>query len=187
MEKSKRKNIVLVVLLALLVVACVLVPLTSAWFTDSTGKSEKTLTFGEVSVDADLDNAPSSSVVLTPNELLPGNDGATRTLTIKNTGTVPCYARFSVAIKIDGKATDKINLTEPNGTAKQTDGKYFVCANNSGTAIASSLTKTISLKFTVDNDFGNAYKNKSVTVTVVVEATQVANNGTTYSTIKWTN
>ena len=201
MEKSKRRIVALTAILILLILVAVIVPVTSAWFTDNAqSTTDATLTFGTVSVDAKLGKTTfdGKQVVLTPNELLPGN-GGNRTLTIKNTGTVPCQARFSVAIKIDGikiggTETDKINLTVSSLTAssqatRQDDGYYFGGTKSAGTALAPNSAPnsvvTLSLTFTTGNGFGNAYKNKTVTVDVAVDVTQSAHNGTTYSTINW--
>lgn len=188
MEKSKGRIVALTAILILLILIAVVVPVTSAWFADNAqSTTDATLTFGTVSVDAKLDKTTfdGKQVVLTPNELLPGNGGASRTLTIKNTGTVPCYARFSVVIKIGETETDKINLTVPSQATRQDDGYYFVGTNSAGTALAPNSVVTISLTFTTGNGFGNADKNKTVTVDVAVDVTQSAHNGTTYSTINW--
>ena len=191
MEKSKRRIVALTAILILLILVAVIVPVTSAWFADNAqSTTDANLTFGTVSVDAQLDKTTfaGEQVVLTPNELLPGNGGASRTLTIKNTGTVPCYARFSVVIKIGGTETDKINLTVSSPATRQDDGYYFVGTNSAGTALSPNSPNsavTISLKFTTGNGFGNADKNKTVTVDVAVDVTQSAHNGTTYLTIFW--
>ena len=187
MEKSKKKIIVLVAILVAVILIGISIPLSFAWFTDSAESgSDVTINFGTVSVSADISKPQGKQVVLTPNELLYGNGGATRELTIKNTGTVSCYARFSVVVKIDGAQTNKITVSaSTSNVAKQSDGKYLLVTSSNPTQLAPNSNSTISLKFDVTSDFGNQYKGKSVTVDVAVEATQVANNDESYGEINW--
>lgn len=183
MTKTKAKIIAMCVTLALTVSSFFYSTL--AYFTDSVSSSNGTLATGEASVDIiDVTYPYGSDTAVPPGtaiRIMPGHE-ISKTLTAKNSGSLPLYVRVQVrsditlASNAQGRESEidlslvsyNINLTdwvEHNGYY------YYRTALTGDTEAVPLFTKVI-----FSTEMGNLYKDSTIRVHTRIEVVQAGSN-----------
>lgn len=193
--KFLNKNLA-IILIAFLLVISLSFTFTLSYFTDKK-QSSSVIVFGKVAVGAQLVEKASSTIILTPQELVPGNTQAYKTLKITcASDSENFYIRVYGVLKVNSTKSNLItlNIAETSGTSywssynnianydasnwkTGTDGKYYYNYSlkkaQSGDAIY-----YIPLQFNVSSEIGtDVINNSSANLQIIVEVIQEANNG----------
>ena len=185
-----------IILIAVLLAISLSFTLTLSYFTDKK-QSGAVIVFGKVAVKAQLVEQTSSNLILTPQELVPGNANVYKTLKITcPSDSESFYVRIYGVLKVDSVVSDLItlNIAETTGTSYwsaysniasydvtnwKTGGdsklyyNYSIKHSSSGDA-----DYYIPLSFDVSNAIGtDVINNENANFQIIVEVIQQANNG----------
>lgn len=187
--KQKKKTLLrsLVSGIAFIVVTVILFSAQSlAYFTDNTTSQKNRLSSGTVEINLIemMDHENGGQVTYTdPSSIMPATS-VSKIVTVKNSGTLPVYVR----IKLDKVISNESELPESlRGTWKELvscnfnttewtykDGYYYY----DEALISGETTAALFDKVAFAASMGNDFANKTISFSVISEATQANGNGT---------
>lgn len=176
-SKKMSKSSIAVIVLSILLVLSLILGFTGAWFTDKKEDSSSEMSFGTVKLAelTGLDGISVTNTVDTANtNLMPGST-ITGTVNVKNEGNAAVWLRYKVTFSGEGSAFIK----DDKGNDLATEYVYPAAA------LAGGAPTTISIKAKVPELTANTAQEKTVTITVVVEALQQANTAETNAAATW--
>lgn len=179
MERTKRisSQTLAIAILTVLLVASMLMSVTGAWFTSADDDDHAGYQFGSITL-----GAMNSSIVFTLDEtsgdvIMPG-DALDVDFDIVNDGTADMWVRFQLVI---GGTAGETYFTEANEAPlgwTEVGGWYYrnavLIGDLDGVANGS---EAVSYTFNIPTSIGDVAESTTITVNLVVQAVQVANNG----------
>ena len=179
LKKKKMFRSVVASAISLVVITVVLFSSRSlAYFSDNVGSEGNMISAGHLDIEMKDVNSESVTVQTAPIKVMPSVT-VSKSVTIKNSGSVPVYLRVKVEKKVNDETglsdgwENKIscNINNEHWTLK--DGYYYY--NHALKAGETTQALFSEVKFAAS--MGNEFVNKEIRLVVTSQATQTYNNG----------